>query len=144
MGTNLRSSTTISHRIVAVVPQEGKSEIQMTVSTDSQSSSETTDGFKPYGTPPQAREVVERGLQELNPEALFMDGLDDAILGIGNQYSKPPVVVYDESRILNVLMDEQGMSHDEAWEWYSFNIAGAWIGENTPIIMVGLHSLEEL
>jgi len=108
----------------------------MTTSTGSESSSETTVGSK--------RELAERGCQELSPGALFMDGLDDAILGIGNQYSKPPVVVYDEGRILNVLMDEQGMSHDEAWEWYSFNIAGAWIGENTPIIMAGLHSLEEL
>ncbi len=108
----------------------------MTVSTDSQSSSETTAGSK--------REVVERGIQELNPEALFMDGLDDAIIGIGNQYSHPPVVVYDESRIIACLTVDQGFSHEEAWEWYGFNIAGAWVGENTPIIMVGLDSLEEL
>ena len=46
----------------------------MTTSTGSESSSKTTVGSK--------RELAERGCEELNPEALFMDGLDDAILGI--------------------------------------------------------------
>ena len=72
-----------------------------------------------------------------------MDGLDDAILGIGNQYSKPPVVVYDETLIIDSLTG-QGMSYEEAWEYYGFNIAGAWVGENTPIIVAGLDSLEML
>ena len=107
----------------------------MTTSTGSESSSKTTVGSK--------RELAERGCEELNPEALFMDGLDDAILGIGNQYSKPPVVVYDETLIIDNLIG-QGMSYEEAWEYYGFNIAGAWVGENTPISVAGLDSLEML
>jgi hypothetical protein len=134
MGINLRGSFTIRHGSTVVVSQEGEPEIQMTVSTDSESSSKTTAGF-------DRRDVVERGLEELNPEALFMDGLDDAI--IGNQYSHPPVVVYDEGRIIACLTIDQGFSYEEAWEWYGFNIAGAWVGENTPIIVVGLDALEE-
>ena len=136
MGINLRGSFTIRHVSTVVVSQEGEPEIQMTVSTDSESSSKTTAGF-------DRRDVVERGLEELNPEALFMDGLDDAIIGIGNQYSHPPVVVYDEGRIIACLTIDQGFSYEEAWEWYGFNIAGAWVGENTPIIVVGLDALEE-
>lgn len=135
MGTNLCFSTAIRHRIPIVVSEEGESEVQMTTSTDSESSSETIVGSK--------RELAERGCAELNPEALFMDGLDDAILGIGNQYSKPPVVVYDETLIIDSLIG-QGMSHEEAWEYYGFNIAGAWVGDNTPIIVAGLDSLEML
>jgi hypothetical protein len=91
----------------------------------------------------ERREVVERGLEELNPEALYMDGLDDAIVGIGNQYSKPPVVIYDEGRIIFSLISESEMDFEEAWEHYSFNIAGAWVGENTPIIMVGMDELRD-
>ncbi len=139
MGINLRGSFTIRHGSTVVVSQEGESEIQMTVSTGSQNSSETTAGFDKTGR----RDIVERGIQEPNPEALFMDGLDDAIIGIGNQYSHPPVVVYDEGRIIACLTIDQGFSYEEAWEWYGFNIAGAWVGENTPIIVVGLDALEE-
>ena len=89
------------------------------------------------------RDATERALEELNPEALFMDGLDEAIVGIGCQYSKSPVVVYDEERIIFSLISEQEMEFEEAWEWYSFNIAGAWVGENTPIIITGMDDLLE-
>ena len=92
---------------------------------------------KPNNT---ARELVEQACEETNPEALFLDGLDSAIIGIGNQYSKAPVVIYDEDKIIDALI-EQGMEVEEAWEYYSFNIAGAWVGENTPIIMTGLGQL---
>ncbi len=88
------------------------------------------------------RKVVETALEELNPEALFMDGLDDAIVGIGCQYSKTPVVVYSEERIIDSLMFVEGMTYEEAWEWYSFNIACAYVGEYTPIIIQSVTELE--
>lgn len=91
----------------------------------------------------ERREAAERGLEELNPEALFMDGLDSAIVGIGCQYSKNTVVVYNEDLIISVLISEMEMEYEEAWEYYSFNIAGAWVGDSTPIIMVGLDELQE-
>jgi hypothetical protein len=88
------------------------------------------------------REAVERALEELNPEALFMDGLDHAIVGIGCQYSKDPVVVYEEERIIFALIHD-GMDYEEAWEHYGFNIQCAWVGENTPIIIAGMDDLLE-
>ena len=81
------------------------------------------------------RQTVEDALQDLNPDALFMDGLDSAIIGWGCQYTKNPVVVYDEDKIIDHLTGVEGLSHEEAWGYYGFNIAGAWVGENTPIIM---------
>mgnify|MGYP007063401584 CR=1 FL=1 len=105
----------------------------MSVSTASKNQSEPT-----VGSP---RELAERGLEELNPDALFMDGLDDSIIGIGNQYSKPPVVIYDEALIIENLIN-QGMDMEEAWDYYSFNVAGAWVGDNTPIIVAGLETLQ--
>ena len=89
------------------------------------------------------RRACEEALEELNPEALFMDGLDEAIVGIGCQYTKNPVVIYDEGRIIFSLISEQEMEYHEAWEYYSFNIQGAWVGENTPIIVVGMDDLLE-
>lgn len=99
------------------------------------------DGESPAATLDR-RKVVETALEELNPEALFMDGLDDAIVGIGCQYSKTPVVVYSEERIIDSLMFVEGMTYEEAWEWYSFNIACAYVGEYTPIIIQSVTELE--
>jgi hypothetical protein len=89
------------------------------------------------------REATERALEDLNPEAIWYDGLEDAIVGIGCQYSKSPVVVYDEDLIIFTLMSEQEMEFEEAWEYYSFNIQGMWVGENTPIIITGMDELLE-
>ena len=82
-------------------------------------------------------------MEELNPEAIWYDGLEDAIVGIGCKYSNSPVVVYDEGLIIFTLMAEQEMEFEEAWEYYSFNIQGMWVGDNTPIIMVGMDDLME-
>lgn len=95
------------------------------------------------GSGSERRAATEEALQELNPEAIWYDGLEDAIIGIGCQYTGNPVVVYDEGRIIFTLIHYQEMEYEEAWEYYSFNIQGMWVGENTPIIMVGMDDLRE-
>lgn len=72
---------------------------------------------------------------ELNPEALSFDGFDDCIVGVGQQFTKDPVLVYDEFLMLNHLCDKEGWEVDEAWEYLCFNTFGAWMGEGTPIVI---------
>jgi hypothetical protein len=91
-------------------------------------------------TDTQRRQTIEEIMPDRNPDALFMDGLDDAIIGIGQQFTHDPVVVYDEGRIIEVLRS-WGMKEQEAEEYFSFNIQGSWVGENTPIIICGLDGL---
>ena len=90
--------------------------------------------------PEEKRKFAQEELREENPDALFMDGLDDAIIGIGQQLTHDPVVVYDEGRIIGILRS-WGMEEEEAEEYFSFNIQGSWVGENTPIIICGLDRL---
>ena len=88
--------------------------------------------------PTTPKERIEQFLNEvtnyLNPDALKFDGFNDCIIGVGNQFSKSPVLIYDEMLIFDQLV-ESGLEPDEAWEHMSHNIAGAWVGEGTPIIM---------
>jgi hypothetical protein len=72
---------------------------------------------------------------ELNPEALSFDGFDNCIVGVGQQFTKNPVLVYDEFLMLNHLCDKEGWEVDEAWEYLCFNTFGAWMGEGTPIVI---------
>jgi hypothetical protein len=30
---------------------------------------------------------------------------------------------------------EQGMDEQDAWDWYQFNMVGAWVGEATPVFL---------
>jgi hypothetical protein len=40
-------------------------------------------------------------------------------------------IVYDIDKVIDILIKD-GMSVDEAIEYYEYNIAGAYVGENTP------------
>lgn len=63
-------------------------------------------------------------------ELTFLEGreFDVALMGV----SADGVAVYEVNEILRVLR-ENGMDHLEAEEWFDFNIAGAHVGEKTPI-----------
>jgi len=74
-------------------------------------------------------------LAELNPDALTFDGFCSSVVGYAAQYTKLPVVVYDHEKMLETLMVRDGMTYQEAEEFISFNTAGAWLGEHTPMIM---------
>ena len=44
-----------------------------------------------------------------------------------------PVVAYSVSKILDIMIERDGMTYEEALEFYEFNISGAWMGDYTPI-----------
>ena len=72
----------------------------------------------------------------------FYDGYDDAILGVGFQYTKDPVVVYDRTKFLAICMKTNDWDEDEAWEYLSQNTFYAWIGPQTPIFLDQPQELE--
>jgi len=67
---------------------------------------------------------------ELYPDDTFKiaDGFDDAIIGVDDNNLK---IVYDIYKIIDILIKD-GMTDDEAIEFYEYNIAGSYVGENTP------------
>lgn len=75
-------------------------------------------------------EELKETIAEYNPEALFADGHDHAIMG----YSSDGRVVYSADQIIGGLMN-QGMTNEEAVEYFGFNIECAYVGEYTPIYM---------
>jgi len=63
---------------------------------------------------------------------LKADGLDEAIIGVARRCGQPEIIAYSVSKCLEVLMRD-GASHEEALEHFEFNVAGAWVGEETPV-----------
>jgi len=64
-------------------------------------------------------------------EFLIADGYDDAIIGLDDASGK---LVYDVDKIIRILM-EDGMSYDEAFEFYDYNILNSYVGEKTPLFV---------
>lgn len=69
-------------------------------------------------------------------ELLFIDPekFDKCIIGVATRCGMPCSVVYDKDELIKVYMDE-GMNEEEALEFISFNVEGAYVGETTPLIM---------
>lgn len=75
--------------------------------------------------------------------ALKFDGLDEAIIGFCTQGPNKARIAYDYDLIINALMS-QGMTEDDANEFAEFNIVGAWMGEDTPLIVTMMSPEETL
>ena len=68
-------------------------------------------------------------------EALLADGFEGAIIGVAERCSQPTLVVYDAKRCVEILMRRDGMSYEDACEFFEFNTLGAWVGEHTPLFL---------
>lgn len=64
---------------------------------------------------------------------LLADGLDEAFIGIGWQFNTP-FAVYDRDKCIEIL-ESQGMTPEEAQEYFYYNTQGAYVGEQTPIFL---------
>jgi hypothetical protein len=72
-------------------------------------------------------------LKEEYPDLLVMDNLDDAIIGVVERIGTQ-AMCYSAKKIIEILMKE-GMSEEDAWDNFQFNIANTWVGEHTPFIL---------
>ena len=81
----------------------------------------------------RAKRIIElkETIAEYNPEAMFADGFDNALMG----YSSDGKAVYSADMIIGTLMNRDGMTNEEAVEYFGFNIECAYVGESTPIYM---------
>ena len=66
---------------------------------------------------------------------LMADGFDDAILGLGRRCGHDDILVYDVDKCIAILIDNDSMTREEAIEYFEFNVAGAWMGEGTPMFL---------
>lgn len=76
-------------------------------------------------------------------EALVADGFDEAIIGMARQFNQT-LVVYDEDKCLAILMERDGMTEEEAIEFFEFNVVGAYVGGGTPVYVRVGSKLEDV
>ena len=60
---------------------------------------------------------------------LTADGFDDAVIGFEVHSMR---LIYSVTKCLEILMND-GMDETDAQEYFSYNVEGAWVGEQTPI-----------
>ena len=61
---------------------------------------------------------------------LKMDGYNDAILGKCVRFNTE-FILYDLDKVI-LLLQRDGMTKQDAEEYWEFNMLGAWMGDQTP------------
>ena len=77
------------------------------------------------------QEELKSSIAEANELAMLVDGHDNALAG----WSTDGKAIYRVYDIVATLMERDGMTYEEAMEYFDFNILGAYVGEYTPIYM---------
>lgn len=75
-------------------------------------------------------------IDEFAEGAIRLDGLDDAIIGICEEFGNGYRLLYSRSKILKILCERDLMTQGEAEEFYDYNILGLYAGEQNPIFLV--------
>lgn len=70
-------------------------------------------------------EILEKYPDE---EFLLADGFNEAVLGVDEKSMR---LIYSISKCIKILMED--MSEEDAFEYFYYNVSGAYMGEKTPI-----------
>lgn len=68
--------------------------------------------------------------------AIILDGLDEAIIGIVEEFGNGPRILYSKYKILTILCERDLMTMSEAEEYFDYNIIGLYAGEQNPVFLV--------
>jgi hypothetical protein len=81
------------------------------------------------------KKELDNFLSYLDEEVLVMDGFEQAFIGLSRRCGQPTLVTYSWKKMIEVLVERDGMHEEEAAEYIEYNCAGAWMGELTPVIL---------
>ena len=75
-------------------------------------------------------------IHEFAEGAVILDGLDDAIIGIVEEFGNGPRILYSKTKVLRILEERDGMSSIEAVEFYEYNILGLFATDQNPVFLI--------
>lgn len=68
---------------------------------------------------------------DFDEDVILLDGMESAVVGLVQSFEGQRVL-YDTDKIISILQ-EDGMTEDEAIDYFSFNILGGHFGTLNPI-----------
>ena len=86
-------------------------------------------------------ERIRDVLADENPEAICYDGMDEALIGIyrgdlaRQNMQERSIAVYSYVKFIEVYIKRDGMSEEEAIEFFDYNVAGGYICKYQPLII---------
>ena len=79
--------------------------------------------------------IEEYDLDDESP-VLVYEGLEEAFIGLSFRFNDGPLATYDREKVIEIYMTRDGMTYEEAEDFYDVNIIGGWHGDKTPVYMI--------
>jgi len=79
---------------------------------------------------------------DINDEALYPTDLDDAIIGMVERFGQSPLILLSRKKCLEIFMERDKMTSEEAEEYFEFNVIGSWVGDGTPCFATLIEDVE--
>ena len=76
-----------------------------------------------------------QGYIDAGEPLLKMDGFDNCIAGVVEGFGQERIVCYDKFKVIDQMISE-GMTEEEAVEFFEYNQIGAWVGDRTPCFLI--------
>ena len=67
--------------------------------------------------------------------AVMLDDLEEAIVGIVEEFGNGNRILYSKQKILDILQERDLMTMGEAEEFYDYNIKGLYAGEQNAVFL---------
>jgi hypothetical protein len=80
--------------------------------------------------------IGDYDIDEFAEGAIILDGLNDAIIGVVEEFGNGPRILYSKNKIIDILCDRDGMTWSESEEFYDYNILGLHAGEQNPVFLI--------
>lgn len=74
-------------------------------------------------------------IHEYAEGAVLLDGLENAIIGIVEEFGNGRRILYSKPKILSILCERDLMTMGEAEEFYDYNILGLYAGEQNAVFL---------
>lgn len=74
-------------------------------------------------------------IHEYAEGAVLLDGLENAIIGIVEEFGNGRRILYSKPKIIQILCERDLMTESEAEEFYDYNILGLYAGEQNAVFL---------
>tara|TARA_R110000744_G_scaffold149027_3_gene262112 strand:- start:1006 stop:1284 length:279 start_codon:yes stop_codon:yes gene_type:complete len=78
---------------------------------------------------------IREWVSDFDPNILLADGFEEAIIGVCERFGMESVAAYNRNKCIQILVDRDGMTYEEAEEFFEYNTLGAWVGDRTPVFI---------
>jgi len=75
-------------------------------------------------------------MESSKDQTMLATGFEEAIIGLDTS-GEVFRVVYDIDKVIEILMEDEETTEEDALEYFNYNMLGAYVGEGTPIYVYG-------